>query len=362
MLVCMTEARRARYRENVVRSLAYPVGSVIQYRYGIHLVDPAVKDSLNTLEAERATVVYCYAHVDARTRTVTVVPLRFGTIKTAELVGSSVVLNVELGAFFDCSKTPSTLNEIVPQTESINWLERPELKTLAFLAKDDAIGPSAANLLDGFESAVNALVRFPRFELKQDADNPTSVFFHVIRLRTLLGQRFNRLGLPASTPTEQTSAPFSVQSGSRYEMEIYHYYPEDRGGDTKRRTIKGVCPSELIEFICDPELAVDSDYDVKKLSFDVQKASIPHASAIDISVLSADEKVGHSTISVGLEIKPNYSFLGFQLLLITLGASAPGMIGLLSSNKDYDPLVLLIMLLSGFAVALAATFGLKRGI
>ncbi len=62
MLVCLTSARRPRYREDVTRALALPKGGIVQFRYGENIVDPSTKERICGGSMAGETVVVCFIH------------------------------------------------------------------------------------------------------------------------------------------------------------------------------------------------------------------------------------------------------------------------------------------------------------
>jgi lysylphosphatidylglycerol synthetase-like protein (DUF2156 family) len=114
--------------------------------------------------------------------------------------------------------------------------------------------------------------------------------------------------------------------------------------------------------VSDKRLVIDSEYDVKKLQFDVKRSSTSHQTVIDLCVLSGDLKTEHAKLNLQTEIRWNFILVKVQLIAITLGVSMPGVIALMSSGKSHNPWTFVAMLISGAVVALAATFGIKRGL
>lgn len=229
----------------------------------------------------------------------------------------------------------------------------------AFDVPDGVVAEREEDIVKGFENAVHGLVEYAIFKQTDENDNPSSLFFHVLDFEV----RHNVIEFLPPRNRKQQAGPFRAVSGSRCKLDVYHYYPQAaRPSETARKTMKVSSASDLIEFMGDTELIVDSEYDVKSIEFQVEKSSTPHVTSLDLSVLAGDSKTEHAKISLPISIRPSLILLKLQLALITLGVSSTALIALVASAKPITGWAIVAVLVSGFVIALATTFGFKRGL
>src|SRR5262245_22369376 len=99
MLLFLSSGARPRYREDIVRLLALPIGGRLQFRYDLSIVDTALVEAAKRgkLTGERALV--CYLWNRAEGAPVEYVPCRLVEVLTAEIVGSSFVVVFKVGNY-----------------------------------------------------------------------------------------------------------------------------------------------------------------------------------------------------------------------------------------------------------------------
>jgi hypothetical protein len=346
----------------VTRALALPKGGIVQFRYGENIVDPSTKERICGGSMAGETVVVCFIHWAEDHRNISVVPLRFAILTSARQVGSSIILEMAVDAFAAVGANPNFYDAFRTASEG----RAPEHKEgstepvgkFAFDVPDKTFEAREADVIVGFENAVKALVQYGVFRQSED-DSANGLFFHVVDLEV----RHNWIEFFPPKAVKQTATPFKATSGARCWLDIYHYYPHgNRPKQTERKLMKVSGANDLIEFMEDTELIVDSEYDLKRVEFKVASSSTPHWSALSVYVLGTDGKSQHAKINLPLRIRPSLVLLKLQLAFITIGISGTALVALATSGKPIDGWAIGTVLVSGLVVALAATFGFKRGI
>ena len=114
----LSSGARKNYLRDIMEAAALPDEEEIQFRYEKNIVAPTfaemVKDKDNSLIG--ATAYVTYINVQATSGASNIVPIREAEIVGADLVGSTIVVNLKLKRYIDLPLTSrqSVLEEIMP--------------------------------------------------------------------------------------------------------------------------------------------------------------------------------------------------------------------------------------------------------
>lgn len=99
MFLCLSSGATPRYREDVLRALSMPWGSVLQFRYLKRYVAPGILE--NTKSTNQAVSRAIIAHIDQTdpNKAPEIIPCRFASITDVTEVGTAVTLTLQLQEF-----------------------------------------------------------------------------------------------------------------------------------------------------------------------------------------------------------------------------------------------------------------------
>ncbi len=334
MYILLSSAYRPRYREDILRCLAAPIGAKIQFRYDLKWVHQEIKDDPHSASGEG---LVCFVDNDA-TGTLPMTPVRLVNILDVQRHGSTLSLTFAVGDF---AFAPA--NDFTRQLASHAGKLSP--------SKDDAgsitgcyffrIGTPVANLkrasdLAIWEQTVDLVSQYPKFG--------TEEFFWAIIGVTKKGDetsfdRFRRL------PTE-------LDSNSVYDVALYHYSPKDMRSET--RYCLSLRSGSALTAVTDESVVVDSRYDLKH--FLVRTESPLWSSDIGWLVIGVPGKW-----TVDLNFKVRASWLK-SLGLVAIGGvllAASNVIPMLREAPTPWPAVVGSVVAALFAAA-ALRYGLGR--
>lgn len=99
MLLLLSSAAAPRYKQDIIRALAMPVGAPLQFRYKFKWIDQGLHDLVkaNRLRGRQA----CIAYIDqSQPGTVPeIAPVRAATFRGSEVQGDFCVVELELAGF-----------------------------------------------------------------------------------------------------------------------------------------------------------------------------------------------------------------------------------------------------------------------
>ncbi len=98
LFICFSSGAEPRYRDDIVRAMAMPMGCELTFRYRMKYLAHAVQEHLkNGRITEGDRVLISYLDQSDRAKPVFFVPVRFASVIEAPIVGDYVVLRMRVG-------------------------------------------------------------------------------------------------------------------------------------------------------------------------------------------------------------------------------------------------------------------------
>lgn len=339
MLLLLSSNSARRYGDDIVRALAHPRGTDFQFRYGLKYLDPALlaRAKANGLAGQTAAIVFLNG--DKATRTVSLVLCRAVTVRRSELVGSSCILTLTAGAYLKPLPDPSLRAKLESHERALipAWSTDPDyplgkyvIDVTAAIDTEQAAAPK--HEMEAFEAAATALSAFERF------GEATRIAFYAVRELVTVDDwrppRWNR-GRRQAT---YTNGRYALQSGYRYDLEVYTYSPA--GGKADKGVTKLVIESDekAVRFTTAKELALDSRYDLNRFTFttDEQLDATPAGLRLALSIPNeADPAQRELRCDIALETRFSgwWPRMILRILLIAAGTAAPAIIGIVFKDQ-----------------------------
>jgi hypothetical protein len=347
MFVCLSSGSSARYREDIMRSVALPKGMILQFRYDQKYLTPGVSAAVDANQAvgESALIVYIDQHLKAESpnyvacRYAKVVRVsRHGTTVSVELTLDNYAYAANLGAFNQWMT--STFPQELPTWENGKlqgkyWLENVNEPNSAVRSSD----------LADWQSIVGQLAAHDDFTEEK--------FFHTVTAFGLVS---------ASKPLVPTAGSYHVESGKTYEMTIYHYHPTATPTST---LIEVSSANAALEFITNPVLRIDSRYDQKVIRFQVTSSNAKRHAFLTLVRRTEGETAVDWQYDLPLVLKGRFfQTLGFGLLLGGLLVAPQVTAVLLNPSLSHANacLVVTVSIVASLFAGMLAAFGLKKPI
>ena len=99
MFLLLSSGARPRYRDDIIRVLALPLGGELQFRYERSLIAEDLLARFRSNDLRRETGLICYLSAGNRATPTQIVPCRFASILYTEVVGTSHIIRLEMREF-----------------------------------------------------------------------------------------------------------------------------------------------------------------------------------------------------------------------------------------------------------------------
>ncbi|GEM_PF-4637578 len=230
MLVLLSSAVQRKYRDDILRVLAMPLGSIQQFRYRKDYVEQGILN--RQLNGTDCLVCYTITEPDGRRR---MIPVRKGIIRSFLQPGSTVSIRFQVGEFVSAPDI-KTLNEYLNNIPKNYFLYEGQ-QPLSGIRFD----------LDLLTFEENARI------LSQEEAFKQTIFWTTLDLVTNASTSVGQL-----TSDLKVNIPKEILSGKEFTLRVYHYRP------------RGVFSSGKLELVLGPELTcidppshpIDSSYDL----------------------------------------------------------------------------------------------------
>ncbi|MEG3178729.1 hypothetical protein U1872_21060 [Sphingomonas sp. RB3P16] len=339
MLLLLSSNSARRYGDDIVRALAHPRGSDFQFRYDLKYFDPALLARANSDSLASQKAIIAFLNGDKSARTVSLVLCRAVTVRRSALVGSSCILTLTAGDYLQPLTDHDLRGKLDAREQALipAWSTDPNYPLGKYVIEVDAAIDSQqaakrSQEMAAFEAAATALSAFERF------DKGTKIAFFAVRDLVTADDwrplRWNR-GRRGATYADRR---YALQSGYRYDIEIYTYSPS--GGQTDKGVTKLVigCDEKAVRFTTAKELALDSRYDLNRFTFTTDEQLDAVAAGLRLALSIPDDahpETRETRCDIVLEARFNgwWPRLLLRILLIACGTAAPAIIGVLYKDK-----------------------------
>lgn len=247
MYVCLSSGALSRYREDILRALAMPAGSHLQFRYHLDIVARAIREPLKQGAQIRGKCVIAALTFSDVERCSKIIPCRAAEIVSAQAHGSTYSLIMELGDFSYADELDSfnqTIRKYLPTLADWDGQQLPHGDLWSYT--DQPIDGLRESLeLEAWENIVSQLVLTKSFAKE-------SLFYCVKSIHRL----------DTGTIVRPQQGRFTIPSGKVHEIEIYHSSPLEVPSG-----LFHVQSTPELQLISSSDLVLDSNYDLKRIRF-----------------------------------------------------------------------------------------------
>lgn len=350
-LICLSSGIEPRYRLDVLRLLALPIGTNIQFRYAEDLIPNHLLESLATNKLASTTVLL--AHVDCTPEArhsdlkCPITPCRYARLNRSARIGHFFILSFILAEFAPCSDLYEFDKQISSQRPTWNKAEDKIDGKWCFDWPEDHQTCPRVNSTEAWQHIITVL--------SQKRDFSTESFFFTVT--GIYPRGSEELLVPES-------GEFNFRADRNYEARIFHFHPlgDMRTMPTNSALIKVEVSSPQLVSITAPNLPIDSPYDLKSFHFQASDSTKVQFAALVIRIDGRTDGKPIETqpeLYLPAKVKPA-SFRLFASALVIgillwlqqwLSATAKGPIGVQSTT---------ILLALALATAFIVVFGLKK--
>ncbi len=338
MIILLSSAVRKQYKEDILRSLAAPIGAKVRFRYRQDLIEPDLLETLNG-----ASAIICFIDEKAvGQQGVFVVPVREAKIVAVHIHGSTRSIDLGLRGFVRATHEAAFQAALFRGGESV----LPRFGTagesdgsgyLVFKAEDVGHLVETGTSVSLWESVVARLS-------SKSAFSGEEYFWGVLDIS-------EKASRPQETDSFAPVDKLKLLPGHYYRLLTYHYHPDVHRPQPTTPPMH-VTHGTGIELQGPAETTVDSDYDLKEIAFRVSN-DMPITRRTWVRIGPKDKW----TLALELRIRGALPLISFGLIAVSL--AAPPILRIISDNLY----VLAIgPVLAAIIVAGAAVFGVRRGL
>lgn len=350
MFICLSSAASPRYRQDVLRAIAMPRGSQLQFRYDSKWIDPKVQSQLSRMEVSGEPSLISYIDQHDKTKIPELIPLRFAKLVTATSHGTTASIIFELEDFAYAedivefnSEMKSVSKDALPTWQpdgtirGAYWLKiHQELKKVTRSAT-----------LDTWEKIVG--------QIAERTDFLDESCFYFVKGFYPLGNA-NEISLMDNR--------YELASAREHEIQIYHFHPKNVPQGTRLHLSTS---SQWLTFTTNPLLILDSRYDLKRVRLKTGEPS--KAEDTILTILRTDDASGSESgnweFDLRLRIKGIFlRTLGYGVFLGVLLATPP--ITAAFSNPNLPlvnaSIISVLSLITSLIAGVFVAFGLRKSI
>jgi hypothetical protein len=362
MILLISSDAARRYRDDIVRALAHPRGTQLQFRYDLVHLDPVLQARARAEGLGGLSALICFMATDKQKKAAELASVRAVTIKRSELVGSSCVLTLTADDYVAPLDDADIRARLSPAEVALlpAWGAAANPRGCFALQVSNQVHPahvsSIGDQLTEFEATAAKLGAFKAF------DQTSGIVFYAVW--SIVAD-----DAPGFWWERKVEAPryahgqFELKSGVRYTIAVYSYRPA--GSAVTSATTKLVIDSDekAIRFTSAKEVALDSRYDLQRFSFTTDQLlnGVSAAMRLALSIPSGTPPVPEQRCDIVLPTR----FGGWERkALIRAAAIAAGMassaiIGV-AFKDEFGFWIAVAMCIGPAIAAIAATFPLLR--
>lgn len=356
MIICLSSGSSPRYRQDVIRALALPIGSNLQFRYEKRWVSDGLLKKIQDRSIVGQEVIIAYADQsipdDGGTPKgdIQLVPVRLAKVTYAAVLGRTTLLIFSVGKFVFASDLNAFNDEAMNLTgKSLpKWVDgKPQGKYCTELSNRPTNFLEIQDL-GQWEQVVAQLANRKDFEQER-------AFITVLGLMT--EDEIREMG------AELKHKPWvkELQANKNRELLIYHYYPTTLPTDLQITIHTG----PELKSQSSPTCTLDSRYDLKR--FHLESGDPPFGSQgswINI-ILEGQDKTNRLEMEISVKVKGNQLRrigIAFAIAIGLTGAQ----IGPLLTRTDLDAAIkgisALIIFVLSLGVGIIAVWKIRRNI
>ena len=254
MFVCLSSGARPRYRRDVLRALAGPKGTLLQFRYDEQWIADDVKALVKSGQVSGVECLIAYIDQTRTDVPPSVIPVRSASMVRADAQGRFFVLVMELSDYASAEGQGIVDSQLAvvaagnmphwndEQIEGKYWFQCPQMPQAVKVGEDLRI----------WQSAVDRLAQRKEFDAE-------TLFYAVLGI------------FPAGSDSAALPANgvFALEPETDYELRLHHYRPREPhvDGEDKVPVLEVSQVGEGVSFASYPILAFDSRYDQKAFRF-----------------------------------------------------------------------------------------------
>lgn len=355
MLLCLSSGATPRYRQDILRAVAKPVGSDLRFRYGLELIPESLKQDIGRTNLVGEKVCIAYLDRSDPARQPEAVPVRAATVIRAETFGDFCVFDFRLDDYFVARDIAAFDTDLRSAAGS--------------LPKWDAANPTelTGKFCERLPRELTSLVTSTSVAdwqqicktLSKHADFRDEPFFY--RVESLQD-------VDKKVPIPLTNGIYKFAADTLVELRLLHYAPSL---DTNKTSINDTswllseASEDVLSFVTSARLAIDSGYDVKA----IRMRAAPVTRDVD-SMLTITRKlpaVG-GTVSdpvwdfdLPLRVTRNVGKMLLQGGVLGVLVACQGLVVIANNPQITDKLVPCVLaLLAGLATGYVAIFNLRK--
>ena len=326
MLILLSSSMRDRYRDDILRCLAMPEGTSLQFRYSSEIVEPAIWSDPHGFEGQGGLV--CSVDLSVMERPCTLLPVRHVTVTKIFKHGTTLSVMLQIGKLACVESLHDFTNEIngnssgkVPANrheDSDHQKTDAKATTGYFFFNGGSIGlVSKGESLEVWEGITAELYKQPEYDKEP-------LFWTLLALR--------QLDSSGAAVDRDRLLPWAedVRPGREYSMVVYVFHPlRDRWSTTRSRLRLTSRPPISTSYPLDQ--VIDSPYDTKEWRFRIQDPGLigPSRGWFRLGATTSGDENNSPRWEIDLPISLKFSWGGFWATTLLLGilVAAPGVIG-----------------------------------
>lgn len=346
MYICLSSGASARYRQDVLRAIAMPEGSRLQFRYDLKWIAHPIQCQLSAGDVSGTPCLIAYIDQHDKAKTPELVPCRFATLLKAEPHGTTASLIFALKEFVYAADLAAFNAEIRAATAGMlpNWQPNGTIQGAYWLQVEHEPNTIVKSLnLAEWEKVVT--------QLAARADFAGESFFYTIHGMYLV---------PVRTPVSQKDGVYHLAADKEYELRIYHFHPTSTPGGTR---LSFASSSSQLTFTTNPRLIADSRYDLKRVRLKTLKPAT--AESVLLTIERSDSQQAPFNFEFDLSALISGLFWRTLVYGIALGLllAGPNILAAFS-NPSLPPsnrvAISVISGIAGLAAGILAAFGFKK--
>lgn len=348
MYACFSSGVSPRYREDVLRVLALPRGTRLQFRYDLRWISSQARRTLDSSVTLPADALIIYVDQNDKSNPPTFVPIRFAKIVEVLAHGTTASLVLEVGDFAHATDVGAFNQELrtsspeqAPSWDSEGKITGHYWLDIGHPPKVERSGaPRKAIKL--WEQLVSTLFAFEDFR-----NEP--IFYSVDGLYEV----------GSHLPIEFSGGIAQLKNAREYECRIYHYHPTR--AQTPAAVLKLDIGPSAGSFTSNALLEADSRYDLKRARF--RTVDVARSLTSYISVLRQGRADWHVDIDMPILVRGGFwKTLGFG---ISLGAalSVPQVVATWSNPqlpRANQELISAVAAVAGLIAGIYVAFGVRK--